>query len=81
MYDLPINSGHILVFPSENMFALKKETIFSFSRAGSVDPIFNTFVESPETISTSCGVSNGSEMGFGSLITYGWFSPNAKAAW
>ena len=63
------------------MFALKKETIFSFSRAGNADPIFNTFVESPEMISTSYGVSNGSEMGFGSLITYVWFSPDVKAAW
>ena len=69
------------MFPSENMFALKKETTFSFSRAGSVDPIFNTFVESPKTILTSCGVSDGSGMGFGSLITYVCFSPDAKAAW
>ena len=62
-------------------FALKRETVFSFSRVGSADPIFNTFEESPETTSTSCGVSDDSEMGFGSLITHVWFPPNAKAAW
>ena len=51
-------------------FALKKEIIFSFSGVGSADPIFNIFVESPGMISTSCGVSDGSGMGFGSLITH-----------
>ena len=82
LYDFPINFGHILVFPGENMLVcLKKETIISFSRAGSVAPIFNTFVESLGKISTSCGVSDGSRMGSGLLITYVWFSLDAKAAW
>ena len=62
-------------------FALKKETIFFFSRVRSADLIFNTFVESPGMILTSCGVSDGSGMGSGSLITHVWFSLNAKAAW
>ena len=62
-------------------FDLKKEIIFSFSRVGSADPIFNTFVESLGTISTSCGVSVGSGMSSNSLITHVWFSLNAKAAW
>ena len=61
-------------------FALKREIIFFFSRVGSVDPIFNTFDESPRMSSTSCGVSDSSEMGSGSLITHVWFSPDAKAA-
>ena len=61
-------------------FALKKEIIFSFPKVGSVVSIFNTFVESPRTISTSCGVSNSSRMGSGSLISHVWFSPNARAA-
>ena len=61
-------------------FALKKEIIFSFLRAGSAVLIFNNFDESPGTISTSFGVSNGSEMGSSSLITHVWFSPDAKAA-
>ena len=61
-------------------FALKKEIIFSFPGVGSAVPIFNTFVKSPGTISTSCGVSNGLGMGSGSLITHVWFSPDAKAA-
>ena len=69
------------MFPSKNMFALKKETIFSFSRAGSDDPIFNIFVESLKMISTSYGVSDGSGMGSGSLIAHVWFSPDAKATW
>ena len=62
-------------------FYLKRETIFSFSKVRSVDPIFNTFDESPGMTLTSCGVSNGLEMGFGSLITHVWFSPDSKAAW
>ena len=62
-------------------FSLKQETIFFLSRVGSVDPIFNTFDESPGMTLTSCGVSNGLEMGFGSLITHVWFSPDSKAAW
>ena len=62
-------------------FALKRENIFSFSRVGSADPIFNTFDESPGTILTSCGVSDGLRMGSGSLITHVWFSPDAKVAW
>ena len=62
-------------------FSLKKEIIFSFARVGSADPIFNTFVESPGTISTSCGVYGGLGMGSGSLIIHVWFSPDAKAAW
>ena len=49
-------------------FALKKEIISSFYEVGSAVPIFNTFVESPRMISTSCGVSDG--LGFGSLITH-----------
>ena len=61
-------------------FALKKEIIFSFSEVGSAVPIFNTFVESPGMISTSYGVFDGSRMGFGSVITYVWFFPNARAA-
>ena len=62
-------------------FYLKRETIFSFSKVRSVDPIFNIFDKSPEMTSTYCGVSNGSEMGSSSLITHVWFSPDAKAAW
>ena len=61
-------------------FAFKKEIIFSFSKFGSVVPIFNTFVESPGTISTSCGVFGSSGMGSGSLITHAWFSPDVRAA-
>ena len=75
-------SGISLCFQAKTCwFALKKETIISFSRAGSVAPIFNTFVESLGKISTSCGVSDGSRMGSGLLITYVWFSLDAKAAW
>ena len=44
-------------------FALKKEIIFSFFEVRSAVPIFNTFVESPRTILTSCGVSDGLGMG------------------
>ena len=62
-------------------FDLKKEIIFSFSKVRSVVPIFNTFAESPKTISTSCGVSDSSKMGSGSLITHVWFSPDTKAVW
>ena len=62
-------------------FTLKKETIFSFFRVGSANPIFNTFVESPGMILTTCGVSGGLGMGSGLLITLVWFSPDAKAAW
>ena len=61
-------------------FDLKKEIIFSFSEVRSVVPIFNTFAESPRTISTSCVIFDGSGMGFGSLITHVWFSPDVKAA-
>ena len=62
-------------------FGFKKETIFSFSRVVSADPIFNTFVKSLGMISTSYGVSDGLGMGSGSLITHVWFSPDAKATW
>ena len=62
-------------------FALKKEIIFSFSEVGIVVPIFNTFVESPRSISTSCGISNGLRMGSGSLITHVRFSLDAKVDW
>ena len=61
-------------------FDLKKEIIFSFSKVRSVVPIFNTFAESPKTISTSYGVSDGSRMGSSSLITHVWFSLDAKVA-
>ena len=61
-------------------FALKREIIFSFSKVGSVDTIFNTFEESLRTTSTSYGVSDGSGIGSGSLITHVWFSSNAKLA-
>ena len=64
-----------------SLFALKKEIIFPFSRVRSVDLIFNTFIESFGMISTSCGVSNGSRMGSGSLITHVWFSLDVMAAW
>ena len=60
-------------------FSLKREIIFSFSTIGSADPIFNTFDKSPGTISTSCGVFDGTGMGSGSLITHVWFSPDVKA--
>ena len=62
-------------------FPLKKETIFSFSRVRSADPIFNTFVKSPRTISTSYAISDSSGIGSGSLIAHMWFSPYAKATW
>jgi len=61
-------------------FALKNEIISSFSEVWSAVPNFNTFVESLRTISTSCVIFYGSGMGFGSLITHVWFSPDAKAA-
>ena len=60
-------------------FALRKEIIFSFFEAGSAVSIFNIFVESPGTISTSYGVSDGSGMGSSSLISHVWFSPDTKA--
>ena len=62
-------------------FSLKREIIFFFSKVGSADSIFNTFDKSPETSSTSCGVSDSSKMGSGSLITHVWFSPDTKAVW
>ena len=61
-------------------FALKKEIIFSFSEVKSVVPIFNTFIKSLRTISTSFGVSDGLGMGYGSLITHVWFSLDVRAA-
>ena len=60
-------------------FAFKKVIIFSFSEAGSAVSIFNTFIESPGMISTSCGVSDGLGMGFGSFITHVWFSLDVRA--
>ena len=79
-YDLPINPGHILVFQEKtSWFALKKEIIFSFSEARSVVSTFNTFVESPRMISTSCGVYDDLGMGFGSLITHVWSSLDVRA--
>ena len=62
-------------------FALKKEIILSFFRVESADLIFNTFIESLGTISTSYGVSDNSGMGSGSLITHVWFSQDAKTTW
>ena len=75
-------SGISLCFQVKtSWFTRKKETIFSFSEVGSVVLIFNTFVESPGTISTFCGIFDGSGMGSGSLITQVWFFPDAKVAW
>ena len=81
MIFLSIPSISLCFHAKTSWFALKKETIFSVSRVVSVDPIFNTFVESHRMISTSCDVSDSSEMGFSSLITPMWFSLDAKATW
>ena len=80
MIFLSISSISLCFQAKTSWFSLKKEIIFSFFEVGSALPIFNTFVESPRTISTSCGVSEGSGMGSGSLITHVWFSPEARVA-
>ena len=67
-------------YAKTSWFSLKKEIFFSFSEVRSVVLIFNTFVESLRMISTSYGVSNSSGMGSGSLITFVWFSPDARVA-
>ena len=80
MIFLSISSISSFFQAKTSWFALKKEIIFSFPEVGSAVPIFNTFIKYPRTISTSCGVSNSSRMGSGSLISHVWFSPNARVA-